>query len=263
MVSPAFSSVIGRRVHGALRAQCPLGRGPGPGPTFGRLFRGIPGRRVAPVGNGVALAFTVPARRRMSTWDPVGCVLGLLTGLAAQHRLGKHRRRANPDSGCWTGLKPVERPLSGDPIGFPVCEVPSGRVWHCWGGARLVADLKLADGVFGLSSTMSTTVGKSAADGSARLSGSPTPLGPQPALRRRFGPPLALLQTAGFPHAGSGILLLGLGGVAIWRKGGNGRDGLPSVLASKVQPGPTRPALTQVFKHWRYSLLLQRDRALK
>ena len=32
--------------------------------------------------------------------------------------------------------------------------------------------------------------------------------------------------------------------------------------AANVQPGPTGPALTQVFKHWRRSLLLQRDSAL-
>ena len=36
-VNPAFSSIIDRRIHGALRAQCPPGRGPGAGPTLARL----------------------------------------------------------------------------------------------------------------------------------------------------------------------------------------------------------------------------------
>ena len=98
-VNPAFSSVIGRvkfmeryglSVHQA--AALVLAR---------RLLGGserIPRRRVLPVGNGVHVAFTVPARKRVKhVWTYWGGVLGQLRpALAAQHRLGKRRRRPNP-----------------------------------------------------------------------------------------------------------------------------------------------------------------------
>ena len=98
-VNPAYSSVIGRvkfmeryglTVHQA--AALVLAR---------RLLgcsEGIPRQWVAPVGNGVHVAFTVPARKRVKhVWTYWGGVLGQLRpALAAQHRLGKRRRRPNP-----------------------------------------------------------------------------------------------------------------------------------------------------------------------
>ena len=98
-VNPAFSSVIGRvkfmeryglSVHQA--AALVLARR-----LLGCSER-IPRRWVAPVGNGVHVAFTVPARKRVKhVWTYWGAVAGQLRpALAAQHRLGKRRRRPNP-----------------------------------------------------------------------------------------------------------------------------------------------------------------------
>ncbi len=98
-VNPAFISVIGRvkfmeryglSVHQA--AALVLARR-----LLGCSER-IPRQRVGPVGNGVHVAFTVPARKRAKhVWTLWGAVLGQLRPvLAAQHRLGKHRRRPNP-----------------------------------------------------------------------------------------------------------------------------------------------------------------------
>ncbi len=98
-VNPAFSSVIGRvkfmeryglSVHQA--AALVLARR-----LLGCSER-IPRRWVAPVGNGVHVAFTVPARKRVKhVWTYWGAVSGQLRpALAAQHRLGTRRRRPNP-----------------------------------------------------------------------------------------------------------------------------------------------------------------------
>ena len=98
-VNPAYSSVIGRvkfmeryglSVHQA--AALALARR-----LLGCSER-IPRRRVCPVGNGVHVAFTVPARKRVKhVWTYWGAVLGQLRpALAAQHRLGKRRRGPNP-----------------------------------------------------------------------------------------------------------------------------------------------------------------------
>ena len=98
-VNPAYSSVIGRvkfmeryglTVHQA--AALVLARR-----LLGCSER-IPRRWVAPVGNGVHVAFTVPARKRVKhVWTYWGGVSGQLRpALAAQHRLGKRRRRPNP-----------------------------------------------------------------------------------------------------------------------------------------------------------------------
>ena len=98
-VNPAYSSVIGRvkfmeryglSVHQA--AALVLAR---------RLLGGserIPRRWVAPVGNGVQVAFTVPVRKRVKhVWTYWGAISGQLRpALAAQHRLGRRRRRPNP-----------------------------------------------------------------------------------------------------------------------------------------------------------------------
>ena len=98
-VNPAFSSVIGRvkfmeryglSVHQA--AALVLARR-----LLGCSER-IPRRRVCPVGNGVQVAFTVPVRKRVKhVWTYWGAVSRQLRpALAAQHRLGKRRRRPNP-----------------------------------------------------------------------------------------------------------------------------------------------------------------------
>ena len=98
-VNPAFSSVIGRvkfteryglSVHQA--AALVLARR-----LLGCSER-IPRRRVCPVGNGVQVTFTVPARKRVkhvwTYWGAISRQLG--PALAAQHRQGRRRRRPNP-----------------------------------------------------------------------------------------------------------------------------------------------------------------------
>ena len=98
-VNPAYSSVIGRvkfmeryglSIHQA--AALVLARR-----LLGYSER-IPRRWVCPVGNGVHVAFTVPVRKRVKhVWTYWGAVSGQLRlALAAQHRLGKRRRRPNP-----------------------------------------------------------------------------------------------------------------------------------------------------------------------
>ena len=98
-VNPAFSSVIGRvkfmerdglSVHQA--AALALARR-----SLGFSER-IPRRLACPVGNGVHIAFTVPARKRVKhVWTYWGVISGQLRpALAAQHRLGKRRRLPNP-----------------------------------------------------------------------------------------------------------------------------------------------------------------------
>ena len=98
-VNPAFSSVIGRvkfmeryglSVHQA--AALVLARR-----LLGCSER-IPRRWVCPVGNGVQVTFTVPARKRVKhVWTYWGAISGQLRpALAAQHRLGRQRRRPNP-----------------------------------------------------------------------------------------------------------------------------------------------------------------------
>ena len=98
-VNPAFSSVIGRvkfmeryglSVHQA--AALVLARR-----LLGCSER-IPRLRVCPVGNGVRVAFTLPARKRVKhVWRYWVAISGQLRpALAAQHRLGKRRRRPNP-----------------------------------------------------------------------------------------------------------------------------------------------------------------------
>ena len=98
-VNPAYSSVIGRvkfmeryglSVHQAaalVLARRSLG-----------FSEHIPRRWVCPVGNGVQVAFTVPVRKRVKhVWAYWGAISGQLRpALAAQHRLGKRRRRPNP-----------------------------------------------------------------------------------------------------------------------------------------------------------------------
>ena len=98
-VNPAYSSVVGRvkfmeryglTVHQA--AALVLARR-----LLGCSER-IPSRWVCPVGNGVHIAFTVPVRKRVKhVWTYWGAIAGQLRpALAAQHRLGRRRRRPNP-----------------------------------------------------------------------------------------------------------------------------------------------------------------------
>ena len=98
-VNPAYSSVIGRvkfmeryglSVHQA--AALVLARR-----LLGCSER-IPRRRVAPVGNGVHVAFRVPARKRVKhVWAYWGAISRQLRpALAAQYRLERRRRRSNP-----------------------------------------------------------------------------------------------------------------------------------------------------------------------
>ena len=99
-VNPAFSSVMGRvkfmeryglSVHQA--AALVLAR---------RLLgcsEGIPRLRVAPLGNGVRVAFTVPVRKRVKhVWTLWGCVLGQLRPVLAAHRgLGRSATADDPN----------------------------------------------------------------------------------------------------------------------------------------------------------------------
>ena len=98
-VNPAYSSVVGRvefmeryglTVHQA--AALVLARR-----SLGCSER-IPSRWVCPVGNGVQVAFTLPVRKRVKhVWTYWGAVSGQLRpALAAQHRLGRRKRRPNP-----------------------------------------------------------------------------------------------------------------------------------------------------------------------
>ena len=97
-VNPAYSSVVGRvkfmeryglTVHQA--AALVLARR-----LLGCSER-IPRRWVCPVGNGVHIAFTVPVRKRVKhVWTYWGAAGQLRPALAAQHRLGRRRRRPNP-----------------------------------------------------------------------------------------------------------------------------------------------------------------------
>ena len=98
-VNPAYSSVVGRvkfmeryglTVHQA--AALVLARR-----LLGYSER-IPSRWVCPVGSGVHVAFTVPVRKRVKhVWTYWGAIAGQLRpALAAQHRLGRRKRRPNP-----------------------------------------------------------------------------------------------------------------------------------------------------------------------
>ena len=98
-VNPASSSVIGRV---KFMERYGLGVDQALALMLARRLLGcserIPRRWVAPVGNGVQVAFTVPERKRVKhVWTYWGAVLGQLRpALAAQHRLGKRRCGLNP-----------------------------------------------------------------------------------------------------------------------------------------------------------------------
>ena len=98
-VNPAFSSIIGRvnfmERYGLSAHQAAA-------LVLARRLLGcserIPRRRVGPVGNGIHVTFFVPVRKRLKhVWTLWGAVSAQLRpALAAQHRLGKRRRRPNP-----------------------------------------------------------------------------------------------------------------------------------------------------------------------
>ena len=145
-VNPAYSSVIGRvkfmeryglTVHQAAAL------------VLARRLLGcsecIPRRWVCPIGNGVQVAFTVPVRNRVKhVWTYWGVISGQLRpALAAQHRLGKRRRRPNPFRlSC--GLRPAGWLERGSDRCSRV-RLPGGAVLNCWdGGAAQTASM--ADG---------------------------------------------------------------------------------------------------------------------
>ena len=120
-VNPAYSSVIGRvkfmeRYGLSIHQAAAL--------VLARRLLGfserIPRRRECPVGNGVRVAFSVPARKRVKhVWTYWGAVLGQLRpALAAQHRLGRRRRRPNPVQAVMRAEARRDG-LSRDQIGVP------------------------------------------------------------------------------------------------------------------------------------------------
>ena len=120
-VNPAYSSVIGRvkfmeRYGLSVHQSAAL--------VLARRLLGcserIPRRRVCPAGNGVQVAFIVPARKRVKhVWTYWGAISGQLRpALAAQHRLGKRRRGPNPARAVRRAeTRGVAR--VGDPFGVP------------------------------------------------------------------------------------------------------------------------------------------------
>ena len=98
-VNPAFSSMIGRV---KFMERYGLSVDQAAALVLARRLLGcserIPRLRVCPAGNGVQVAFTVPARKRVKhVWTYWGAVSGQLRpALAAQHRLGKRVRGPNP-----------------------------------------------------------------------------------------------------------------------------------------------------------------------
>ena len=120
-VNPAYSSVIGRvkfmERYGLTAHQAAA-------MVLARRLLGcserIPRRRVCPVGNGFNVAFTVPVRKRVKhVWTCWGAIWRQLRpALAAQHRLGRRRRRPNPVRAGPGGESPGVG-LGGDPFGVP------------------------------------------------------------------------------------------------------------------------------------------------
>ena len=109
-VNPAFSSVIGRvkfsqRYGLSLHQAAAL--------VLARRLLGyserIPRQWVCPIGNGVCVAFTVPARKRVKhVWTYWGAILGQLRpALAAQRRLVRQQRWPNPVSAVTEANAPV------------------------------------------------------------------------------------------------------------------------------------------------------------
>ena len=135
-VNPAYSSVIGRvkfmeryglTVHQA--AALVLAR------RLLNCSERIPRRWVCPIGNGVQVAFTVPVRKRVKhVWTYWGAISGQLRpALAAQHRLGKRRRKPNPVQAVVGGKTHAVWPERGS-VRCSRVRLPGGVALHCWGG---------------------------------------------------------------------------------------------------------------------------------
>ena len=147
-VNPAFSSVIGRvkfmeryglSVHQA--AALVLARR-----LLGCSER-IPRQRACLVGNGVHVAFTVPARKRVKhVWTYWGAISGQLRpALAAHHRLGK--RDADPIRFRLSRVVKHAGWLERGPDRCSRVRFPGGAVLYCWdGGAAQTASSEKADG---------------------------------------------------------------------------------------------------------------------
>ena len=91
------------QIHGALRAQRSPGSGLGAGPTFARLFRAHPkSTGLSLVGNGVQVAFTVPARKRVKhVWTYWGAISGTAeTGACSAAPAGEAETPTQSGSGC-------------------------------------------------------------------------------------------------------------------------------------------------------------------
>ena len=120
-VNPAYSSVIGRA---KFMERYGLSAHQAAALVLARRLLGcserVPRRRVCPVGNGVHVAFTVPARKRVKhVWTHWGAISRQLRpALAAQHRLGKRRRGPNPVQAAARGKSP-RKGLSVDQTGVP------------------------------------------------------------------------------------------------------------------------------------------------
>ena len=135
-VNPAYSSVIGRvkfmeryglTVHQA--AALVLAR------RLLNCSERIPRRWVCSIGNGVHVAFTVPVRKRVKhVWTYWGAISGQLRpALAAQHRLGKRRRKPNPVQAVVSGKTHAVWPERGS-VRCSRVRIPGGVALHCWGG---------------------------------------------------------------------------------------------------------------------------------
>ena len=123
-VNPALASLVGRvkfmeryglGVHQA--AALVLAR------RLLRCSEGIPRRRVAPVGNGVHVAFHVPARKRVKhVWTYWRAISEQLKpALAARHRQGKSRDDPHPVQASARATARREG-LAADRFGVPGCE---------------------------------------------------------------------------------------------------------------------------------------------
>ena len=143
-VNPAFSSVIGlvkfsERYGLSIHQAAAL--------VLARRLLGcserIPRRWVCPVGNGVCVAFTVPARKRVKhVWTYWGAISGQLRpALAAQRRLVRQQRRTNPISAVTEAQAHVTASMGPVRRSRVIRQRRTGgAVLHCWDGGPPEAD---------------------------------------------------------------------------------------------------------------------------